>query len=180
MGHSSHPSASSSPPRALQQLRRPHRPPRRLPRPVVHLYCRCSPPLTHATVDGLTGEHPSSSLPPNGSATLLCRSSHHPQPTPLLGITENRPAPPPVAMELPPLSLFDHAPPAHAWPASLVGPVKPRIGTDPTGLENARSFDEATFASILDQGKHLSIGFHFITFTLCHDCALKYRSLMKP
>jgi hypothetical protein len=31
-----------------------------------------------------------------------------------------------------------------------------KIGTDPAGLENATSFDEANFSSSLDQGKHLA------------------------
>jgi hypothetical protein len=66
MGHSGDPSALSPPPRALQPLRGPHRPPHRLPRPVVHLYCRCCPLLTHTTMDGLTDEHPSSLLSPIG------------------------------------------------------------------------------------------------------------------
>jgi hypothetical protein len=66
MGHSGDPSALSPPPRALQPLRGPHRPPRRLPRPVVHLYRRCCPLLTHTTMDGLTDEHPSSLLSPIG------------------------------------------------------------------------------------------------------------------
>jgi hypothetical protein len=56
---------------------------------------RQGPPLTHATVDGLTGEHPSSSLPPNGSRISLCRSSRRPRPAPPSGIAENLPAPPP-------------------------------------------------------------------------------------
>jgi hypothetical protein len=74
-GHSDHPSASSPPPRAPQPLRGHHRPPRNLPWPVVYLYRRRSPPPTHTTADGLTGEHPSSPLPPNGSPISLCRSS---------------------------------------------------------------------------------------------------------
>jgi hypothetical protein len=65
-GHSGHPSAPSPPPRAPQPLRGPHHPPRRLPWPVVYLYRRRSPPPTHAIADELTGEHPSSPLPPNG------------------------------------------------------------------------------------------------------------------
>jgi hypothetical protein len=57
-----------------------------------------------------------------------------------------------------------------------------RIGTDPAGLENAPSFDEANFSSLY-QASTLhppSVGFRFIIFILCHDCALTYRSLMKP
>jgi hypothetical protein len=121
MGHSGQPSAPSPQPWALQPLRGPHRPPHRLPRPVVYPYHHRSPPLTHATADELTGEHPSSPLPPNWSPILLCRSSR-PWPAPLLGITGNWPAPLPVAMELPPLPLFDRGPPTHGWPASLDGP----------------------------------------------------------
>jgi hypothetical protein len=68
-------------------------------------------------------EHPSSPLPPNGSPISLCRSSHCPRPTPPPGITGNRPAPPPVAMEPPPQPLFNHGLPAHGRPASLVGLV---------------------------------------------------------
>jgi hypothetical protein len=108
-GHSAHPSTPSPPPRAPQPLRGPHR----LPRSVVHLYRRRSPPLTRAAVDGLTGEHPAA---PNGFPISLCRSSRRPRPTPPSWIAGNRPVPPPVAMELPPLPLFDHGPPAHGWP----------------------------------------------------------------
>jgi hypothetical protein len=79
-GHSGHPLAPSPPPRALQPLCGPHRPPRQLPLPLVHPYHRRSPPPTHATADGLTGEHPTSPLPPNGSPTSLCRSSRRPRP----------------------------------------------------------------------------------------------------
>jgi hypothetical protein len=103
--HFGHPSASSPLPRASQPLRGPHRPPRRLPRLEVHLYCHCSPLLTHATADGLTGEDPSSLLPPNGFPISLCRSCRRPRPAPPPGIVRNWPAPPPVALELTPLPL---------------------------------------------------------------------------
>jgi hypothetical protein len=119
-GHSIHPSAPSPPPRAPQPLRGPHRPPRRLPRPVVYLYPRRSPRPTHATADGLTGEHPSSPLPQMGPLSHCVALAVVPD-TPSSRIAGNRPAPPPVAMESPPLPLFDHGPPAHGWPASLVG-----------------------------------------------------------
>jgi hypothetical protein len=38
-----------------------------------------------------------------------------------------------------------------------------RIGTDPAGLENMPSFDEANFSSSLDQGKHLASSFNRIS-----------------
>jgi hypothetical protein len=89
MGHSGHPSAPSPPPRAPQPLRGPHRPPRRLPRPVVHLYRHCSPLLTHATVDGLIGEHPPSPCPSNwAAAPPPCNNTFSP-PTSGVGLPES-------------------------------------------------------------------------------------------
>jgi hypothetical protein len=74
--HSSHPSAPPPPPRAPQPLRGPHR----HPRPVVHLYHHRYPRLTHAAVDGLTGEYSSSPLPQMGSPSRCVALAVTPEP----------------------------------------------------------------------------------------------------
>jgi hypothetical protein len=58
-----------------------------------------------------------------------------------------------------------------------------RIGSDTTSLENEPTFYEDNLSSSLNQGKHLTSSLNRILLNnilLFHDCALKYRSFMKP
>jgi hypothetical protein len=112
----------SPPPGGPQPLRGPHRPPRRLFRPMAYLYrCRSPPPIAPPRT-GSPVSTPLPRCPEMGPPTSLGCFSLRLQTTPPSWVAGNRPAPLPVAMELPPLPLFDRGPPAHVWPASLVGP----------------------------------------------------------
>jgi hypothetical protein len=93
--HSGHPSTLSPPPRAPQLLRGPHRQPRRLPRPMDHLYHRRSPPLTHATMDSLNGEHPLPLAPQIGPPHHCPATVPFPHPSPVPACRNPPPPSPP-------------------------------------------------------------------------------------